>query len=69
MTGEEIKIESNRIYDDIYKAKERLKDLRKICKHEKTFKGNYSYRIGQSDPADICEYCGEVVDIHNKPIE
>lgn len=61
MTNEEIKQEKERCFDQIEKSRERLKEIREICKHEKTFEGNYSWRIGSYRLADICEYCGEFI--------
>jgi hypothetical protein len=61
MTNEEIKTEKQLMYDQIKMSQDRLAELRSICKHEKTFVGNYSWRIGCSQPADICEYCGELI--------
>jgi len=61
MTNEEIKAETEQQYTNIKQAEKRLEELRSICKHEKTFKGNYSYRIGVILPAEICEYCGELI--------
>ena len=62
---EEIKNECEQMYQQIKLAKERLKELRDICKHEKTFEGNYSYRVGSIQLANICEYCGSVVNLNN----
>ena len=46
MENEEIKSECLALYDQIKAAETRLAELRKLCKHEKTFQGNYSYRPG-----------------------
>jgi hypothetical protein len=61
MENEQIKKECEQMYAQIKSAKERLKELTAICKHEKTFEGNYSWRVGNIQPADICEYCGSLV--------
>ena len=61
MTNEEIKLEKEQIFVEIKSLEERLKELRTICKHEKTFVYNYSWRIGNIQLANICEYCGEVI--------
>ena len=61
MKNEEIKKECEQMYAQIKSSEERLKELRKICQHEKTFVGNYSWRIGAIQTADICEYCGELI--------
>ena len=61
MTNEEIKQEKERCFEQIKIAQERLEEIRKVCKHEKTYEGNYSWRIGNVQLADICEYCGELV--------
>jgi hypothetical protein len=61
MTNEEIKEDCEVQYEQIKKSEERLKELRGICKHEKTFEGNYSWRIGSIQPATICYYCGTPV--------
>jgi restriction endonuclease S subunit len=59
MTNEEIKQEKERCFKQIKTAQERLEEIRKICKHEKTYEGNYSFGCVQL--ADICEYCGELI--------
>ncbi len=64
MTEEEIKTEVQMIYCQIQVAQERLKEIRSICEHKNTFKGNYSYRVGCIDPATICADCGEVIKVH-----
>lgn len=46
MSNEEIKNECEAQYAAIETAKNRLKELRNVCKHEETFEGNYSWRIG-----------------------
>lgn len=57
----DIKIECQKMYDTIKLSQERLKELRDICPHENTHKGNYSYRIGAIYPVTICEDCGDVI--------
>ncbi len=57
MENEEIKSECLALYDQIKAAETRLAELRKLCKHEKTFQGNYSYRPGSYFLMNICEYC------------
>lgn len=61
MTPEEIKEECELQYNQIKNAESRLKELRSLCKHENTFEGNYSYRVGSIMPATICSDCGELV--------
>ena len=61
MTPEEIKSEVELCYESIKSANERLVLLRSKCKHEDTFEGNYSWRIGSVFLANICSYCGQVV--------
>jgi len=61
MKSEEIKNECELMYEQIEKAKNRLEELRAICKHENTYKGNYSYRIGSITPAIICSDCGSLI--------
>ena len=56
-----IKIETEKNYKQIAKSQARLEELRSICKHEKTYEGNYSWRIGAMQLAEICEYCGEMI--------
>lgn len=56
-----IKTECELMYAQIKAAEERLKELREICKHEKTFEGNYSWRPGAIMPATICSDCGALV--------
>jgi hypothetical protein len=61
MTKEEIKKECEKMYAQIKYSEDRLRALRAECKHEKTFKGNYSWRVGSIQLADICEYCGLMI--------
>lgn len=61
MTGEEIKIECEEMYAQIKSAEERLQELRSICKHEYTFVGTYSYRVGSYSEAEICSHCGALI--------
>lgn len=61
MTNEEIKLQCEKMYLQISDAKTQLEELRKICKHEKTYEGNYSTRVGVIRLAEICEYCGELI--------
>ena len=61
MTNEEIKAECEEMYAQISSAEKRLKELRSECKHEKTFLGNYSYRVGNIQPSEICEYCLKLI--------
>lgn len=69
MTGEEIKTECSTLYETIKVSRERLEELRKICKHEKTFEGTWSYRIGNYTPAIICDYCGDFIALNTDPIK
>lgn len=57
MTNEEIKAEYEQMYAQISNAEKRLKELRNECKHEKTFQGNYSWRVGNIQLSEICYYC------------
>lgn len=61
MTNEEIKIEKEKMHQLIEKSTERIKELQTICKHENTFEGNYSYRIGNIQKAEICSDCGKLI--------
>ena len=61
MTNEEIKQEKEKCLEQIKTSQERLEEIRKECKHEKTYESNYSCRIGNVQLADICEYCGELI--------
>lgn len=60
MTNQEIKDDCSTQFAKIKQAEERLEELRKICPHENTFEGNYSWRIGSIVVATICCYCGKV---------
>lgn len=64
MTNEEIKSECEINYAKIIKAEKRLSELRGICKHDHTFVGNYSFRVGNIVTADICSYCNYCVRVH-----
>jgi len=61
MKNEEIKSECEQLYSQIETAKKRLEELRKICKHENTFEGNYSWRPGAISLAEICSDCREII--------
>jgi len=61
MINDDIKSKKEESFLQIKIAEEGLKQLRTICKHEKTIETNYSYRIGSYQLAEICEYCGEFI--------
>jgi hypothetical protein len=61
MINEDIRRETKKQYAHIKRAEEKLKVIRTICKHEKTFTGGYSHRKGHVALAEICEYCGEFI--------
>lgn len=61
MKQEEIKQECEKMYAQIKQAEELLKEVRAICKHPNTFEGNYSWRIGALQQADICSDCGSLI--------
>lgn len=61
MTNQEIKTECELMYSQLREAEDRLKKIRAICKHENTFEGNWSWRVGSSTPAVICSVCGSLV--------
>ncbi len=63
MSNDEIKNNAEFLYKQISDAQEGLKVLRSVCKHEETFEGNYSYRIGVIQAAIICSFCGELIKI------
>lgn len=59
MKAAEIKIEKELMFEQIRKAEERLAEIRKICKHENTFEGNWSYGPGRYFLSEICSDCGD----------
>ena len=61
MVSADIKKECELMYLQIKNAENRLKELREICEHEDTDIGNYSYRIGVVEQAEICNSCGIVI--------
>lgn len=61
MTNEEVKLEKERCFEQIEQSNKRLEELREECNHEKTEECNWSWRIGCSQLADICTYCGEFI--------
>lgn len=61
MEKEHIKEECEKSYAVIRQAEERLKELRAECKHEKTYDGKYSWRLGSIQDAEICSYCGSLI--------
>lgn len=67
MNNEEIKVECELAYKQIRDAEQRLKELRAICKHESTFNGKWSYRVGAINEAEICSYCGSLLRVLDLP--
>lgn len=61
MDPKEIKKECVENYDKIKKCEVRLEELRLICKHENTYEGNYSWRPGAIQKAEICSYCNKLI--------
>lgn len=52
----------------IIQINKEIKDLEKErfvlqsqCKHKKTFKGIYSYRVGVNQEAEICSDCNKLI--------
>lgn len=62
MKSEEIRQNYKSYQKIISSAKEGIVHLRKVCPHNNTSKGNYSYRVGSLSPAIICDDCGKVVE-------
>jgi hypothetical protein len=58
ITSDEIKKECEALYFVIKSSEERLELLRKVCKHERYFQGNYMMRMGNVVEGSICDYCG-----------
>lgn len=56
-----IREETRAIYEQIKEAQARLDELRKECKHELTEKTNYSWRVGNIQPAIVCYHCGKLI--------
>jgi len=65
MDNQEIKIECEQLFETIKKSRERIDELQFLCKHEQTFEGLYSWRLGCIDHATICSYCHKAIKIHN----
>lgn len=64
MTQKEIKKECDVSCKKIKDARVRLSELRSICKHESTFEGVYSWRVGSTAMATICRDCGDAIMIN-----
>lgn len=58
----EIKRECDELYAVIKKAQDRIAELRKMCEHENTFEGLWSWR---ECPAKICCDCGACLQFLN----
>lgn len=68
MTNDEILADAESQYTTIKAAEERLKELRDtICKHEETFEGNYSWRVGAIEAATICKFCHKPLGFPDRP--
>jgi hypothetical protein len=64
MTNQEIKKRCENLSYIISEAQERLRTIRdKECKHESTSKGFYSWRVGSTQEAMICDYCGKPTEL------
>ena len=62
MTGQQIKKKVDLIYEHQFRLDEQLKNLRAICKHEKTEVCDYMWAPGHISPnTTICAYCGKVI--------
>jgi len=61
MNKETILKEKEKCFEQIEQCNKRLEEIRKVCKHEETFEGNYSWRVGNIQLAEICSYCGELI--------
>lgn len=61
MEPEEIRENCAAAYKQIKDAETALQELRAICKHEVTYEGNWSWRIGNIQPAVICSDCGKFI--------
>ena len=40
--------------------------IRLDCNHEKTYIGNYSWRVGSIQSAELCEYCDKFIKYTNE---
>ena len=56
-----MKEECENLYKIIKNSQDRLEQLREICKHEETHIGNYSWRVGSVENAEICNICGKKI--------
>ncbi len=61
MTQEKIKQDCQEMYDNIRRAEACLKKIREVCKHPNTSESNYSYRVGNIQPAEVCSDCGQFI--------
>lgn len=58
---EEIKKDCEKMCLQIKQSEQRLKELRTVCEHPKTFEGNWSERVGSIMLAEICSDCGVLI--------
>jgi len=63
MNEEQTKIKNRilELFKIIENSNKEIEDIQEKCKHEKTTKGIFSYRIGAYIECEICDFC-------NKPI-
>ena len=61
MKQSEIKTECELIYTQIENLNDRLTRLRSICKHENTYDGIYSWRVGVMQQTRLCCDCNSVI--------
>ena len=59
--NEYIKFQYDDACEQIKHSQERIEELQTICRHTETFEGNYSYRIGTIQLAEICKWCGNLI--------
>lgn len=57
MSNEDIKKSVEECFEQIKSAESKLVELRKICPHEQTFIGDWSYGAGRIVKAKICSNC------------
>lgn len=60
-SNDQIKALCELYYNRIKEAEDGLNQLRSEYTHEKTFEGDYSYRVGVIMPAKICSYCNQLI--------
>ena len=64
-----IKEQVEKLRKDIVEAEEKITKLQTLCSHENTKEVNWSWRVGSSNPALVCDDCGKFIKYLGRPLK